>query len=326
MNAHIDPLEVVKDRLAERGCHGRGANWQCPAHPDRNPSLSVGRGRKLAVVLRCHAGCTIEAILAALGLTKQDQYWPADRIQAAEPRPNLAHLEEQYRRGELIPEPVELGELPAGHTPDMWRIAEDVRLILGLNAAAGERRPAPYGCGFAADRMGWPNGRMRANRVIRALIEAGVLDRPGELLPRGHARGTTLLAQPCTLHVKVPAEPTSEVVHQPPMDRAQPIGREHLGMVASGNGAGPRHGPIASTTSSGLDVVHVQDLSAEPDAEPRSKKPRTPVTRDVVSFTTSSCNTTSLVTTNRAGLGAAWSDDELQDLVDRQRFAGTATS
>jgi hypothetical protein len=39
----------------------------CPAHDDRSPSLSgVQRGGKL--LLRCHAGCTVAAILQAMGL------------------------------------------------------------------------------------------------------------------------------------------------------------------------------------------------------------------------------------------------------------------
>ena len=40
----------------------------CPAHEDKNPSLSVGHGDRKPVVLKCHAGCPSAAILAALGL------------------------------------------------------------------------------------------------------------------------------------------------------------------------------------------------------------------------------------------------------------------
>lgn len=52
---------------------GGGQVYQCPAHDDRSPSLSVGRGSKgMDVVFNCHAGCEKDDILAALGLTWKD--------------------------------------------------------------------------------------------------------------------------------------------------------------------------------------------------------------------------------------------------------------
>ncbi len=45
-----------------------GLNWRCPAHDDRNPSLSVTRSAA-GVLLKCHAGCETSAILAALDLS-----------------------------------------------------------------------------------------------------------------------------------------------------------------------------------------------------------------------------------------------------------------
>jgi hypothetical protein len=45
-----------------------GAGWSapCPAHEDQNASLSIGEGRDGKLLLKCHAGCTFEAILAAI--------------------------------------------------------------------------------------------------------------------------------------------------------------------------------------------------------------------------------------------------------------------
>ena len=40
----------------------------CPAHEDRNPSLTLREGDKREVVAYCHAGCEFEAIRATLGL------------------------------------------------------------------------------------------------------------------------------------------------------------------------------------------------------------------------------------------------------------------
>jgi hypothetical protein len=51
-----------------------GTGWQtrCPAHKDRNPSLSISEGRNGGVLVHCHAGCPTEAVLGAVGLTLAD--------------------------------------------------------------------------------------------------------------------------------------------------------------------------------------------------------------------------------------------------------------
>ncbi len=55
---------------------GRDGQWQacCPAHDDKNPSLSVSQGRNGKVLLCCHAGCEIEQITAALGIEVRDLF------------------------------------------------------------------------------------------------------------------------------------------------------------------------------------------------------------------------------------------------------------
>lgn len=72
------PLETVIDALAARGKKPRGndGGWAalCPAHEDRSPSLSVGNGTNGDAVIHCHAGCSIDDILPALGLTKSDLF------------------------------------------------------------------------------------------------------------------------------------------------------------------------------------------------------------------------------------------------------------
>lgn len=57
----------------------RLGQWEarCPAHDDRNASLSVGQGDKGAVV-HCHAGCTVEQIAGALGLDVSSLFDPED--------------------------------------------------------------------------------------------------------------------------------------------------------------------------------------------------------------------------------------------------------
>lgn len=51
----------------------RQASAQCPAHEDRDPSLSLTRIEG-SVLVHCHGGCDTDDVLAALGMTKGDLY------------------------------------------------------------------------------------------------------------------------------------------------------------------------------------------------------------------------------------------------------------
>lgn len=46
----------------------------CPAHSDKQASLTISKGRK-CVLFHCHAGCTIESILLAVGIEKSDTFF-----------------------------------------------------------------------------------------------------------------------------------------------------------------------------------------------------------------------------------------------------------
>lgn len=66
------PVELVLSKLpdAKRNCKGWVA--RCPAHDDRQPSLSIDEGDDGRVLLHCHAGCTAQAIVEAVGLNLAD--------------------------------------------------------------------------------------------------------------------------------------------------------------------------------------------------------------------------------------------------------------
>ena len=62
------------------------SGWQahCPAHEDRNASLSISEGDDGRVLLHCHAGCSFDAITTAMGVNpgdlfpaKAEVHWPA---------------------------------------------------------------------------------------------------------------------------------------------------------------------------------------------------------------------------------------------------------
>jgi 5S rRNA maturation endonuclease (ribonuclease M5) len=73
----IDAYERVTLAIdAATGFHPTtaGGDWRCPAHDDSNASLSVNRGTNGAVVLHCHAGCRVDDVLCAIGMTKADLF------------------------------------------------------------------------------------------------------------------------------------------------------------------------------------------------------------------------------------------------------------
>jgi hypothetical protein len=67
--------EWLCDYLEGTGSHRQGRNWQCPAHRDSSPSLSVNPGENGAALIHCHAGCTADAVRAALGLDWRTARW-----------------------------------------------------------------------------------------------------------------------------------------------------------------------------------------------------------------------------------------------------------
>jgi hypothetical protein len=76
----VTPYERMTAALQANGSRRQGDNWQCPAHDDRIPSLSVNRSvvretGEPTVLIYCHAGCsTVTDILPALGLDPSDLF------------------------------------------------------------------------------------------------------------------------------------------------------------------------------------------------------------------------------------------------------------
>ena len=64
--------EFVSRLQGAKRQNGGGYVARCPAHHDKNPSMSVTSGRDGRVLLHCHAGCTPDAIVSAMGLKMSD--------------------------------------------------------------------------------------------------------------------------------------------------------------------------------------------------------------------------------------------------------------
>lgn len=93
-------LEDVLRRLEGVKRSGGGYSARCPAHEDKNASLSVKQGDNGGIVLHCHAGCTPEQVVGALGLSMQDLFPDGDR-------PRLDRRQEHRTRQPAKPEPKE---------------------------------------------------------------------------------------------------------------------------------------------------------------------------------------------------------------------------
>ncbi len=68
----LDRLEAVRPIGTDR------YSARCPAHHDRTPSLSVGAARTGSILLTCHAGCDVESVCTALGITQADLFPDAE--------------------------------------------------------------------------------------------------------------------------------------------------------------------------------------------------------------------------------------------------------
>lgn len=77
------PVENLVQRVNAKPS-GNGWTAKCPAHNDRNPSLSITEGSDGRALVKCHAGCEYTAILDALGMKPHDLF-PA----TAQPTPKV---------------------------------------------------------------------------------------------------------------------------------------------------------------------------------------------------------------------------------------------
>jgi Protein of unknown function (DUF3631) len=96
----MSATELVQRLNAKRS--GEGWKAKCPgAHNDRVPSLSIKEGSDGRVLLHCHAGCSIDDILRAIGLARRDLFPTGSSL-----APRQATATEPYPHGGRAPEGV----------------------------------------------------------------------------------------------------------------------------------------------------------------------------------------------------------------------------
>ena len=62
------------DRLQGVKRTGKNCQARCPAHDDRQASMSVSEGDDGRILVKCFAGCETQAIVEALGLEMKDLF------------------------------------------------------------------------------------------------------------------------------------------------------------------------------------------------------------------------------------------------------------
>ena len=77
------PVATLLDRLQKVRARGP-ANWTaaCPAHADAHPSMTIKELEDGRVLVHCFAGCSVEAIVGALGL-ELDALFPPRPVEHA---------------------------------------------------------------------------------------------------------------------------------------------------------------------------------------------------------------------------------------------------
>lgn len=139
--------EVVEAIVAARESTERTGDERlhCPAHPDGTESLTVrGNGEGRALV-RCHAGCSAEEVVAAVGLTMRDLWRGTARAALSRPV-------------ELVP--------PKRHARSRRYAVNDERLHEQLQAAFDRLRTLP-------DRLSYLTEQRGLSREVIDLFEIG---------------------------------------------------------------------------------------------------------------------------------------------------------
>jgi hypothetical protein len=180
----MTPVDLILSRLPDAKRNGKGWMARCPAHDDRRASLSIGAGDDGRALIHCHAGCTAESIVAAMGLTLAD-LMPADgrrtgRSVRPRPRPKVKSNKRGKDEQEVYATAADaVTELERRHGPSSasWTYhganGEPVGVILRWDTAGGkEIRPV------SKTANGWIIGGMPEPRPLSRLPE--LLARPNE--------------------------------------------------------------------------------------------------------------------------------------------------
>jgi hypothetical protein len=97
-----NPTNNILSRLKSVRQVAGGYVAKCPAHDDQQASLSVATGDDGRVLLHCHAGCSIEDVCRALGLSASDLFAQSGRRESSDRRRIEATYDYTDEEGNLL--------------------------------------------------------------------------------------------------------------------------------------------------------------------------------------------------------------------------------
>ena len=95
-------LQEILHKLDSVSGTGNQYIARCPAHDDRKASLSISSGENGRILLQCHAGCNIENIVAAMGITIRDLFPPEESPEIKQARNVVAVYDYKDAEGRLL--------------------------------------------------------------------------------------------------------------------------------------------------------------------------------------------------------------------------------
>lgn len=165
----MNPVDRILTALRERGYEPKrsGKGWQvrCPAHDDRNPSLSIDAGDDGRVLVNCHAGCTIDAVCRALAIAQADLF--PDRMNG---NTHAMHTHKKARTYPTLDAAIaSAARLTGGEHAGTWNYrtgdGADAFHVFRFNLADGSKQFRPVhhnGAGFV---LGDPPGMLPLYRL-----------------------------------------------------------------------------------------------------------------------------------------------------------------
>jgi len=156
---------TIEDFLSRlEGVQKSGGGWiaRCPAHGDKNPSLSIALGEDGRILVHCHAGCTAEQIVAAMGLTLRD-LMPERDTRGAERRPGKTS-----KWGQWVCDYVYTDETGKVLYKSCRYVKEDGKKTFIIKTPDPE---AKYGWSFGLSKKNIERVPFRLPRVVRAAKE-----------------------------------------------------------------------------------------------------------------------------------------------------------
>lgn len=159
------PLDAVLDKL--EGVKGGGNQYEarCPAHVDSSPSLAVSIGADDRVLLHCHAGCELDAVLDAIEMKPGDLFTTPKATGSTERR-LVATYPYTDEAGDLLFEVVRFDpkdfrqRRPDGRGGWLWKL-DDTRRVL-------YRLPEVVAAVAAGDVVWVVEGEKDADALVRA--------------------------------------------------------------------------------------------------------------------------------------------------------------